>query len=1228
MSKLELSFLGLFSARLDGAPVTSFESNKVRALLAYLVVEAGRPHAREALATLLWPDWPDSSARSNLRYALANLRKTIHDQQAEPPFLLISRDAIQFNPASDYCSDASEIAALASSTGGVDDFERLERVVALYKGEFLEGFSIGDAAPFEDWARLKREQLHRAYLQGLHRLAAFLERGGDLERALPYAWRLVEVEPLDESAHRQLMRLLALSGRGAEALAQYESCRDVLQQELGAAPSAETTGLYEQIRLGEMEAPAPSIIEGTVSKLPDFLQAAEIEKPVFVAREAEMERLDAILISVLGGSGQVVFIIGDAGRGKTALLREYAYRASEAVPSLLAVSGGCNPYSGVSDPYLPLRSALRMLMGNVDLARSSGMFTQAHLQRSWQAAPQAFQALLSYGSFLVDTFIPGGELLSQAKEMGIVQHELQQFVEQAANKSTQLAQQHLFEQYCGVLRTLSRDHPLLILLDDMQWSDAATAALLYHLATRLEGSRILVLCSYRPEEVVQVDGELRHPLEKALVEIKRRYGDVWLDLAESDERQGRCFMDGFLDSEPNRLGQEFRQQLFQLTQGHALFTVELLRAMQARGDLLKDADGNWVAGPEMDMGRLPARVDAVIAERVERLNENIRQTLSIASVEGEEFTAQVAARVKGVDERQMQHELSQELGKRHRLVREQGELQTHRHVLTRYRFAHAMYQQYLYNGLSSAERRLLHRATAQALEELYAGDEAEIAPQLAFHWGQAKDASKTRGYLILTGQGAMTAYANTVAEGYFRQALELDPTGAQRAALLGGLGEALRRQARREEAAPMLREGIVLYHHIGDLDGIANLYRCLSLVLWQDNKLEAWNACQEGLERLVEAPDSPGLACLLSEAGRTAHLMENVSAEDLCRRAIGMAERLGILEAQAEATITLAMILDNVYGKYTESIQMLEQMIRFCETNNLWRSAMRAHSNLGVMQYAYDIDIHSVYQHTFQGAKLSMQIGDIDSMFWCLDLAAEASCFLGNLTSVEHMLTGFLQPSSAPADRIGLFLEDISNGLLFYRGDWVQASEYHSTNLSTYRNQQDIEGIATANYKMALDHVELHSLTGLGNLSEAEAALLENLEHRQWIYLTQSLLVKVYSLQNRFTEAHALLVKLFKATPIYRLMAKSSHAMAERRWDQAALVTLSLINLLQTISRRWEWARTLIDLGEIYSHRGRPGDLERAREAYQQSLEMFSEMEAIGYIQVLEERLQSLPMVD
>src|SRR5512137_1463937 len=113
MPQLGMEFLGLFRVSLDGKPLLTFESNKVRALLAYLATESQRPHSRESLAALLWPEWPDRASLSNLRYALSDLRKVIGDRTASPPFLLINRENIQFNQASEHTLDIAEFTTLA-----------------------------------------------------------------------------------------------------------------------------------------------------------------------------------------------------------------------------------------------------------------------------------------------------------------------------------------------------------------------------------------------------------------------------------------------------------------------------------------------------------------------------------------------------------------------------------------------------------------------------------------------------------------------------------------------------------------------------------------------------------------------------------------------------------------------------------------------------------------------------------------------------------------------------------------------------------------------------------------------------------------------------------------------------------------------------------------------------------------------------------------------------------
>src|SRR5262245_41721417 len=192
MVRLSLALLGPLRITLDGQPVSGFAYNKARALLAYLAAEAERSHHRDALVGLLWPELSDSAARTNLRQVLANLREALGDASAAPPFLLITRDTIQLNPASDYELD---LAAFTELLGTCKTHAhrrrdrcrscavRMVQAVTLYRGDFMAEFSVGDSAPFEEWQLRWRERLHQQALDMLAHLANYYERRGEGEPA-------------------------------------------------------------------------------------------------------------------------------------------------------------------------------------------------------------------------------------------------------------------------------------------------------------------------------------------------------------------------------------------------------------------------------------------------------------------------------------------------------------------------------------------------------------------------------------------------------------------------------------------------------------------------------------------------------------------------------------------------------------------------------------------------------------------------------------------------------------------------------------------------------------------------------------------------------------------------------------------------------------------------------------------------------------------------------------
>ncbi len=318
MHRLSLVCLGACGVTVNGAPVTAFRSQKVLALLVYLAVEADRPHRRERLAGLLWPDSDEEAARHSLRQALSNLRQSLHDKDAVPSHLIVTRDAVWFNRPSDHTLDLAEFAGLLDTCErhrhrGIPSckpcIQRLERAEALYRGDFLEQFFVSDSAEFEEWATIKREQLQRRALEALGQLAASYEQRGAYEKARGALWRQVELAPWYEEAYRHLMRVYCLLGQPTASMAQYESCRQALDEALEVEPSEETTALYERIRVGEYPPPpAPPSLRG--------LHSLPAQTNELVGRAAELSTLGE-MISDPGC--RLITLTGPGGIGKTRL---------------------------------------------------------------------------------------------------------------------------------------------------------------------------------------------------------------------------------------------------------------------------------------------------------------------------------------------------------------------------------------------------------------------------------------------------------------------------------------------------------------------------------------------------------------------------------------------------------------------------------------------------------------------------------------------------------------------------------------------------------------------------------------------------------------------------------------------------------------------------------------------------------------------------------------------
>jgi predicted ATPase len=1082
------------SIRLLGRPEISFDhclvphkGHKPVALLAYLIV-SGKPHSREGLVDLLYDETDDP--RRSLRWTLNQLRQIVGAD-----YVLADRHTVSFNFEGDYWLDVDALVA-----GETD----------LYRGDFLEGLYVRDAPRFMDWAFFERERVRKIYETILTEKLAADEIRGQYQAVIAVGHQLVQLDNLREEWYRSLMQAYALVGNRDAALAQYDVCRKLLAVELQAEPSPETTALLGQIRAGSLV--DPRSLADIPAQLPSFLQrwdqAKSTESAAFVAREHELERLDQFLQRALAGQGQVVFVAGSAGRGKTALLNEFSRRAQAAQPHLLVAMGHCDLYAGIGDPYLPFRDIMAMLSGDVEARLATGAISFEQARRLWTNLLPVCQAILDHGRGLIDVLVSHQDLLARATAAaGRVSSDLGQLRLLAEHESSTqhgLVQDNVFQQLFNVLQAISARQPLLLLLDDLQWADASSISLLFHLGRRLQRNRIMVVAAYRPEEVASGRSALgsgqvgQHPLEPVLTEFKRMFGDVWVDLGDTGEAEDRRFVDTYIDLEPNQLGPAFRQAMLRHTGGQPLFTVELLRAMQDRGDLIQNARGQWVESASLNWEHLPARVEAVIEERINRLADELRQALTIASVDGEEFTAQVVAQVQGVNERRLLSQLSQVLAKQHRLVHERGQLRVGPHILSRYQFAHALFQRYLYHDLGPEERRLLHTEIGEALEALYSGHCQEIAAQLARHFQQAQLPQKAWRYLRQAGEKAGQSYANDEAVLYFSRALDLIPASAatERFELLLAREQIFDLQGERDRQMQDLEElrrlaqalddhhqqaelalrwsnfaeetsdypaaiaaaqaAIALAQTANDVDREAQGYLQWGQALWRQGDCNAARIqLTQGLSRVKQPPLKArclrGLGLVFWTQGNFAEAKQHFS------QALRIFGELGDQQGEALALNNLGIILAQ-HGDYAQASTTFQEALGLCRQTGDRKVEGDVLNNLGVV-LGHQGHYPAAKAKYEQALQIKQEIGDRRGQAMAYDNLGDVAKCSGDYSEAEVHFEQSLLIRREVGDRLGEGneLNNLGN-ILDFLGDYMGARAYYRRALLIRREIGDRQG--------------------------------------------------------------------------------------------------------------------------------------------------------------------------
>lgn len=722
----------------------------------------------------------------------------------------------------------------------------------------------------------------------------------------------------------------------------------------------------------------------------------------FVGRDAELQRLDRLLDEALRGRGCLALISGEAGVGKTRLIEEL--KAGAFLEGFRFLRGACHEKEGLFyQPFAEVIAQYNHAVGRYDLEWEERVF-----------GPLGRELARLVPALAQRTFI---QQLPEIVPIAEAEEKLRRF-----------------DAVTRFLANVSRIEPLLLLLDDLHWSDELTRELLRYLCRSLEGERILVVVTWRSEEMVQ-RGRRRHPLEDLLQELEHdKRAAERMELRRLSAEDVQEMVSGILGSDlvPDALLRHIQER----TGGNPFMIEEILRVLLESGAV--KLAGGAVQASGLEAVSLPDSVADLVERRLSTLGEASAEAISAAAVIGVQFEFDVLQRVLAADE-DLLLDILDELLRLKLVVEVEGQGDA-------YEFTHPMVREVLYNRLNRRKRKRLHRAIAQAMQERARSSETEGVEALAYHFRKADEPGLALPYEIAAGVKALGAYANEAAIAHFEAAVDSTKEDGSREGLMrrrdlySRLLEALDRKGRWEDALRVADQLLHVGQVLEQPTVQAEAHRRRGQILHRQGRFDA--AMQEfnlALHVLADLPEGIDHAQVLRELAR-AHFMAGdvAAAESLCRRAMTLSEA-DPARAESARLHNLLAGIHRLRGGYDQAVADYERAYALFQQAGDHRGLLGVLNNLGMMRESAG-DVEAGIGTKRKGLELARRIGDVSMVGWLTMSIAASELALGRWSVAEDLLSQAEATAMRIGDRICLLRVHVIRGrLASHRGDFQAA---------------------------------------------------------------------------------------------------------------------------------------------------------------------------------------------